>query len=112
MPSEVEYAWLAGLFEGEGYIAFSKGRPKRLTIEMTDLDILQRVLSTFGGVLYEPKSRNPKWKKTWVWSISGEDSRNLVKKNSSLSLEKEEKKEQKSILDHIELEKSTKKLEK
>src|SRR5581483_3463050 len=40
-------AWLAGLFEGEGSIYIAKNGGVRLTIRMTDLDIIERVNECF-----------------------------------------------------------------
>jgi hypothetical protein len=42
-----QLAWFAGLFEGEGNIAIAKNGGTRLTIRMTDRDIIERVAELF-----------------------------------------------------------------
>jgi hypothetical protein len=43
MTTEVDIAWMAGLFEGEGNIDWStKSRSCNLRIAMTDLDIIEK----------------------------------------------------------------------
>ena len=66
-----ETAWLAGLFEGEGCISQDKRKPAtfRLIIQMTDLDIIQRIHSITGVGKYAiQKQKNPKWKTLYRWS--------------------------------------------
>lgn len=45
--SEAEIAWFAGLFEGEGCIYIDDKGKVRLTVRMTDLDIIERVNAMF-----------------------------------------------------------------
>lgn len=54
--TEVEFAWLAGLLEGEGcFLAGPPSSPNspRFTVEMTDRDVIERVsaLCKSGGVV-------------------------------------------------------------
>jgi hypothetical protein len=70
-----EVAWAAGLFEGEGSITHSKGRPQ-LRIQMADLEVLERFLEIFGvGTIYGPYTRGHqdgcKRKPTWIWVCDG-----------------------------------------
>ena len=67
--TEIQVAWLAGLFEGEGCIYLRKkdGSPV-LLISMTDEDIICRVYAT-TGVGYV-NYREPIGKKSvWRWSV-------------------------------------------
>lgn len=80
MASDTDLAWFCGLFEGEGSFWFIKGVPKGLQISMTDLDILERVLSLYGGSL-SPATRiegKEHWKDAWRWSLSIRPSLPLV----------------------------------
>jgi hypothetical protein len=43
--NELDIAWLAGLFEGEGCMSIAKNGGTRITIGMTDLDVIERVCS-------------------------------------------------------------------
>ena len=38
---------------------------------MCDKDIIQRFKDFFGGSILPVKVRNPKWKQTWKWKMSG-----------------------------------------
>jgi hypothetical protein len=46
---ESDWAWFAGLFEGEGSISFRGKNSVSLYIGSTDQDVLQRVRSIVGG---------------------------------------------------------------
>jgi|SRR6516225_8143233 hypothetical protein len=56
---EAELGWLAGLLEGEGSFFMSNGSNKsgtykypQISVEMTDLDVIQRVARIFGVSTY------------------------------------------------------------
>lgn len=74
---ETDIAWAAGLLEGEGCFTNRTNSPVlRVSCSMTDLDILERLQSIFGGLIHKV-GRNTKhfkehWKDVWVWSISGD----------------------------------------
>ena len=67
-----DIAWATGVFEGEGYIVLHKQYASvRLGMTQSDLDILERMQSIFGGTI-GPKSYKAKpshWKKTWQWRL-------------------------------------------
>lgn len=76
--NEVETAWVAGIIEGEGTInRYRYIRPDGrsymktiLQIEMTDEDVLQKMMSITGrGSMQKKKVRN-NYKQTWVWTVS------------------------------------------
>lgn len=75
-PSEAEIAYAAGLFEGEGSVCLQKPTRNghtpnvRLTINMTDLEPLQRIQSIFGGRVTGPYARGEGRKDMWRWCLS------------------------------------------
>lgn len=77
-------AWLAGIIEGEGCVEFGLQKPRpgppqyqsgprryqRITVSMTDLDVIERVhhiasCGTITGPYWRPKST----KEIWVWTV-------------------------------------------
>lgn len=82
--TDTQIAWLAGLFEGEGCICLRPGGT-RLTIEMTDEDIINRVaeLTGLGSVIRlekrKQKGGKPNHKDSWKWYIGyREDVKNVL----------------------------------
>lgn len=68
--TEQEWAWLAGIIEGEGCISFAGVNSVRLTVNMTDLDILQRCRAlTNCGHIGLGKDRGPRRKPLHRWSV-------------------------------------------
>jgi hypothetical protein len=67
-----EWSWLIGLVEGEGCFAMKRTGRLAIRVQMTDLDPLEKVLSTTGaGNLTGPyKPKNPAHKPTWAWTVS------------------------------------------
>jgi len=76
-PSDVERAWLAGMYEGEGSLVAVK-RPQRrsiypsLSVYSTDLDVVQK----FGRLVGFGKIHGPYWqrlatKPIWRWNANG-----------------------------------------
>ncbi|SRR5713101_4456293 len=73
--TEVETAWAAGLFEGEGCITFSHHKGYRylsLQVKMTDRDVLQKFQRICGGRLTGPYTHknNANWKPSWLWKLT------------------------------------------
>lgn len=61
MPTTAELNWLAGLMEGEGHFGTSDKRSPRVTIEMTDRDVIYRARNLFGATsVYEGRCRSGK----------------------------------------------------
>lgn len=68
--SDVDAAWLAGLFEGEGCISYHGPSSVRLQIQMTDRDVIERVAAMTTG--REPSSyqqRDGRSKRMWFWQV-------------------------------------------
>lgn len=89
-PTETELAWLCGIWEGEGTWQFKKARSKfckkmnkeyvdkehmRMSIQMTDEDIMLRVAKIMDGrkITYTdtPKHRELGQKPIWTLHITG-----------------------------------------
>jgi hypothetical protein len=85
--TEVEIAWLAGLFDGEGSIVLNRrNRPNslscRITVTNTFYPLLERVLEVTGtGVLQELTRyhTNPKHARSWNWQCNGTNARLILK---------------------------------
>lgn len=77
--SKTDIAWAAGLFEGEGYISFTRNKYKgkyypqkfpKIGLEMTDYDVLQKFQSIVGGKITKQRRRKKEYdgaKRTWIW---------------------------------------------
>lgn len=78
--SEIEIAWAAGLLEGEGCFRLKTGtnRPT-IQVQMTDLDVLERLQSLFGGSIREMSKRKEHWKDCWVWYLDGKNAADTMK---------------------------------
>lgn len=72
-----DLAWAAGLFEGEGSISLSRGRP-RIQIQMSDEDVVRRFHEAVGCGSVSGPSTSPSRHKyaanpkpIWTWQASG-----------------------------------------
>lgn len=63
-----EIAYLAGVFDGEGTIQTAH-RNYGVSVQMTDLDILERFQAQFGGAIYRRSLRKGQ-KQSWVWGLN------------------------------------------
>ena len=77
--NEVGWAYLAGLFDGEGYIPCSfkkhhKGRKRNMefwiTVTNTYRPILEYLRVNFGGSIYESPSKSSKHKMSCFWKLT------------------------------------------
>jgi hypothetical protein len=70
---QVDVAWAAGVFEGEGCISFTTYKDKkypRLSVGMTDKDIVERFVAIVGfGSVSGPKQQKPHWKPRYDWQV-------------------------------------------
>lgn len=65
----VEIAWLAGLFEGEGCIAWNGPNGVTLMLSMTDGDVVRRIREVTGvGTVIGPIEKGGVRKPVWYWS--------------------------------------------
>lgn len=72
MPQTAGYeiAYLAGVFDGEGCASIAGRRQPRLSVEMSDLDVVERFQAAFGGAIYGPRTRGTN-KPIWQWYMTG-----------------------------------------
>lgn len=69
-PNDIDVAWFAGLFEGEGTITIRGKGLARLAIKMTDRDILERVdglFPSYSGL--KVQDREPH-KRQYTWYVN------------------------------------------
>lgn len=65
--TQIEDAWFAGLFEGEGCIAWHDARSVQIELRSTDEDVVRRVLEIAGvGTVTGPYVQNGH-KPAWNW---------------------------------------------
>lgn len=82
--TEVELAWLAGLLEGEG--SFSKAPPSesnrpRISIQMTDEDVIKRVATIFGvAYIYPRRFTDDNWKQSFQVVLRGKKAIELMRR--------------------------------
>ena len=81
--SETQVAWLAGLFEGEGtFLKPSPSSPRqpRVSIHMTDQDVVEKVAGLLGVKYIHIRNLKPdKWKQTYRLDIKGKRAMALMK---------------------------------
>lgn len=78
---EVDYAWAAGIVDGEGCIHIRRAASAaarfpsyqlRLQVSSTTMPMLLRLRRLFGGGIYQAgHSRKAHWRQNYVWSIVG-----------------------------------------
>ncbi len=73
----IEY--YAGLLEGEGSFLRKPNGGIQITLEMTDQDIVERMME-LGGNVYSYPARKEGWKPTWRWSINGQEAYDLAER--------------------------------
>lgn len=101
--TDVERAWLAGIYEGEGTFYYdSASKYPTLRIKMIDRDIIQRVADFFGNVVesYED-NRKETYQKMYVAAIRGQPSIRIIGKIWEF-LGKRRKKQVRDVIDQSE----------
>lgn len=76
--TDIEIAWLAGILEGEG--CFAINRTPKITLSMTDADIIQRVASMCHKKVYTVPPRKDGWKTVYRVEVFGEQAIELMRK--------------------------------
>lgn len=64
IPTEAEIAWAAGIYEGEGCVAGTKGRTIAV-VSQKDPELLYRMRELFGGGITMVRMGTPKYCHTW-----------------------------------------------
>jgi hypothetical protein len=74
----VDFAWLAGLFEGEGNVAIN-GKSLTVRIKMTDEDVVMRAATVMGAKIYSaPTPKGNARKPTWVAQAKGATAAGII----------------------------------
>jgi hypothetical protein len=69
--NDVETAWVAGLIEGEGFISSARG--VYMGVNMTDLDVLEKLRTITGVGFIKPRKRYAeRHKPQWQWMVSSQ----------------------------------------
>jgi hypothetical protein len=68
--AETDYAYLAGLIDGEGHIGVYGTRSPIVEIAMTDRGVIEWLKDTFGGSIYTPTVPKANARQYWKWNSS------------------------------------------
>lgn len=75
MYSETDLAWTAGIMDGDGCISMKGNsgpfKAPIVVIDNTDLEILNHLISLYGGGLTKKKVYSEKHRQAWSWRIYG-----------------------------------------
>lgn len=66
--------WVAGLIEGEGCFALTCGKYPKISINMTDFDVMERLAKLLQSNLrgpYHPPAYKENWKSYWRLELTG-----------------------------------------
>jgi len=76
MLNELEKAYLAGFFDGEGSIVISKDTLS-ISIAQVDKELLNQLYFIYGGslILRRHSIKNPKWNDAWQWTLKTKKAR-------------------------------------
>lgn len=89
--NDLDLAWAAGLFEGEGCISMRREGRKRLsvTLSSSDEDVVRRFYEVVGvGTVlgpYRPSNAKPHYKDFWRWSADGPNALQLMSRSAFVS---------------------------
>lgn len=76
MSSEIDIAWAAGLFEGEGCVLLKRGKRihPHASMILTDLDVLTHFQHVVGcGAITTRRKAEAHHKDAWVWQVGSLD---------------------------------------
>jgi hypothetical protein len=69
--SEPEIAWLAGIYDGEGSLSYSKhSNAWVLSVNMTDQDVIDHLAQVTGVGVVAPRKLYPNRKQQWQWRVN------------------------------------------
>lgn len=68
VPSLLDIAWAAGLYEGEGSVTTTSTVNTKVALSQKDDEVLLRLASFFGGKIYPGKNTNGEPRFTWMLS--------------------------------------------
>ena len=67
--NELDYAYAAGIVDGEGSILIEQGKAPGVSVTNTSLAMLEFLQSLFGGSIRKQKTYKSHHRPAWVWSI-------------------------------------------
>jgi hypothetical protein len=70
VPSETQWAWIAGVIEGEGWV---DPKQPQLVVQMTDEDVVRKLHSVSSVGRFTGPKRNGKYKPTFLWGVYQRD---------------------------------------
>lgn len=72
MTTEAEWAWVAGVIEGEGWFDKAHGA---VAVEMTDRDVIEKLFFVTGGMgtLIGPRPTANGTKPKYIWAVRQKD---------------------------------------
>ena len=78
LVGEMELAWAAGFFDGEGWTGTYQAEGKqsvdlRMHVTQTDKDVLERFRVAVGCGMVEPLKRRKNRKQAWRWRVRGQE---------------------------------------
>lgn len=74
MMSQVDAAWVAGLFEGEGCITWTERGQAGMTVSSTDRDVIERLHAVVGfGSVVAKQPRTQNRKPYWLWKVGSQE---------------------------------------
>ncbi|MET8310761.1 hypothetical protein [Micromonospora sp. NPDC005173] len=79
MPSNVERAWVAGIVDGEGCVTLigsinqSAFRKPLISVDNTDVEILNELGRLYGGRVVAKKKAADHHRQAWTWRVYGAD---------------------------------------
>lgn len=68
--TDEEWAWVAGLLEGEGSFYVHRGKYGRAYCAMTDLDVIEKLQLNLGGIIQEREPGPKGTKVVYAWSLN------------------------------------------
>jgi hypothetical protein len=97
--NEIDYAYCAGIIDGEGSILLAKSGTTRhpaISVTNTSLPMLEFLRSLFGGSIRKQKTYKPHHKEAWVWGVSYQRAMHMI--DCILPYMKDEEKVRRAII--------------
>ena len=95
MKNEIKFAYIAGLFDGEGTVTLSRNnsrdkyRAATVSMTSTSLEILEFLVKEFGGSICKQKVYKDIHKQSWSWRLTRRNAVCFLKSILPYMLEKE-----------------------
>jgi len=99
--AKVDYAYCAGLIDGEGCVIIIKSNPRkekrqispnyslRLTVNMTSIECIKKLQGVFGGCFYDREREGTNFR-SYNWTVTSKNAREVLKKILPFLKEKKE----------------------